>query len=171
MAKGTLIAAMNTAVPRQNHVGLSPRRFELSRPTEPATRLKGGCSEPGNRHPPANRRCSGKMELSVGWMAAGREDSPWRGEVVAVGRGRPGLCCPPDVSMMQATDFGNRHDRARLRPLDGSHVWRILVEREVSSCAVIIREVPGQEVAPVPLAENEDLVQTRPPGRADEPLR
>jgi hypothetical protein len=31
--------------------------------------------------------------------------------------------------MMEATDFGKRHDLARLRPFDGPHVWRILVER------------------------------------------
>src|SRR5438128_5564117 len=78
---------------------------------------------------------------------------------------------PPDMSMMQATDFGNRHDRAHRRPLDRAHVWRILLEREVSSCAVIVREGAGQDAAQVAFAQHEDLVQTLAPDRADEPLR
>ena len=72
--------------------------------------------------------------------------------------------------MMQATDFGNRHDRAHRRPLDGPDVRRILVEREVSSRAVIVREVAGQDAAEVPLAEHEDMVQTLAPDRTDEPF-
>ena len=65
--------------------------------------------------------------------------------------------------MMEGTDFGNLHNLAHFSPLDGPHVWRILVKREVGSCAVIGREVPGQEAAEVPLAENEDMVQTLAP--------
>src|SRR5881628_362226 len=73
--------------------------------------------------------------------------------------------------MMQTTDFGNLHDLAHLRPLDGFHVWGVLVEREVSSCAVIVHEVAGQNVAQVPLAQNEDMVQALAAYRADEPFR
>ena len=75
--------------------------------------------------------------------------------VTLVAEGRPddaGLCRPPDISMVEPTDFGNLQDRARLRPLDGPHVWRILLQREVSSSAVIIREVEHQDAAEVPLA-------------------
>ena len=104
-------------------------------------------------------------------MAAGWEDSPRRGEMVAVGRGRPGLRRPPHVSMMQATDFGNRHDHAKLRPVDRPDVWRILLEREVSSCTVIVGEVACQDAAQVPLAQNENMVQTLATYRANEPLR
>jgi hypothetical protein len=43
--------------------------------------------------------------------------------------------------MVQPSDFGNRHDRAHPGPLDGSRVGRILVEREMSSRAVVVREV------------------------------
>jgi hypothetical protein len=56
-------------------------------------------------------------------------------------QGRPedaGLCGPPDLSTVEATDFGNLHDRADLRPLDRASVWRILLKREVSSSAVIV---------------------------------
>ena len=46
--------------------------------------------------------------------------------------------------MMQAADFGNRHDPAPVRPLDRPLVWRICLEREVSPGAVIVREVACQ---------------------------
>ena len=62
--------------------------------------------------------------------------------------------------MMQATDSGSRHDRAHLGALDGSHVGRVLLEREVSSGAVIA--VAGQDAAQVPLAKNKDMVQAVP---------
>ena len=58
-----------------------------------------------------------------------------------VGRG---LCCATDVSMIEATDLAKRHDAARLGPFDGPHVWRVLVEREMSPYTVIVREVRGE---------------------------
>ena len=65
--------------------------------------------------------------------------------------------------MMQPTDFGNRHDCAQRRRLDGPPVGRILVERKVErkvgSCAVIIREVAGQDAAQVALVQDEDMIQ------------
>ncbi len=71
---------------------------------------------------------------------------------------------------MQATDFGGRHDRAYLGALDGSHVGRVFLEREVSSGAVIVGEVAGQDAAQVPLAEHKDMVQAFPPHGANEPF-
>src|SRR2546427_4954238 len=62
--------------------------------------------------------------------------------------------------MMQAADFWSDDDRAHLGPLDGSHVGRVLLEREMSSRAVIVDEVAGQDAAQVPLAEHKDMVQT-----------
>jgi hypothetical protein len=61
---------------------------------------------------------------------------------------------------MQATDFGNRDDRAEFRPLDWPSVGCIFVEREVSARPVIVREVAGQGAAQVPFAEDEDMIQT-----------
>ena len=61
--------------------------------------------------------------------------------------------------MMEAADFGNRDDRAELRRLDASSVGGILVEREVSPCAVIVREVPGQDTAQVAFAQHEDMIE------------
>jgi hypothetical protein len=73
--------------------------------------------------------------------------------------------------MMQATDFANRHDRTRLGELDQPAARRILVEREMSASPVIVREVANQDAAQVPFAEDEHVIQTLPPDRADEPLR
>jgi hypothetical protein len=78
--------------------------------------------------------------------------------VVLVAMARPddaGLCRPPDISMIEATDFGNLPDRAPFRSLGGPPVWRILLKREVSASAVMIPEVAGQDPAEVPLVENE----------------
>src|SRR5438034_7242611 len=47
----------------------------------------------------------------------------------------------------------------------------ILVEREVSTSPVVVREVASQGAAQVPFAEDEDVIQTLAPDRADEPLR
>src|SRR5437762_4224922 len=48
---------------------------------------------------------------------------------------------PPNVAMMQATDFGNLDDPAELRRRDGASIGCIFVEREVGSRPVIVREV------------------------------
>src|SRR5262249_23545863 len=58
-----------------------------------------------------------------------------------------------DVSMVEATDFAKRHDPAGLRPFDGPHVGRVLVEREMRACAMIVREIRGQDATQVRRAE------------------
>ena len=68
---------------------------------------------------------------------------------------------------MQATDFANRDDHAALRRLDRASAGCILVEREVSASPVIVLEVRAQDASQVPLAENDDMVQTLPPDRAE----
>ena len=73
--------------------------------------------------------------------------------------------------MVEATDFANRDDLAEFRPLNWAAVRRILVEREVSTRLVIVREVAGQETAQVPFAKDEYMIQTLAPDGADEPLR
>ena len=52
----------------------------------------------------------------------------------------PVLRCPADVAVMQATDFGNLHDPARLGELDGPDVRRILVESEMRTSPVIVEK-------------------------------
>jgi hypothetical protein len=61
--------------------------------------------------------------------------------------------------MVQPFDFGNRHDRAHLGPLDGC------------SCAVVVREVACQDAPQVPFAQHENMIQALAPDRADEALR
>jgi hypothetical protein len=60
--------------------------------------------------------------------------------------------------MMQATDFRSRYDRAGSRRLDWPPVGGVFVEREVSSCSVIVPEIRGQNAPQMPLAENDDMV-------------
>jgi hypothetical protein len=72
--------------------------------------------------------------------------------------------------MMQPTDFGELRDRAQFRRLDRSLVGRILIERKMSSYAVVVREVAGQETAEMVLVEDKDMIQTLAPDGADEPL-
>src|SRR5437899_12379167 len=89
--------------------------------------------------------------------------------VAKVTVGRPddaGSCRAPDISMIEATRFGNLHHRTHLRPLDGPPVWRILVEREVSPCPVIVREVGCQDPAAMRLVKNEDLGPDTRAGRS-----
>src|SRR2546430_1145164 len=71
---------------------------------------------------------------------------------------------------MQATDFGNLHDPARVGELDGPDVRRILVEREMRVSPVIVGEVAGQDAAQVAFAENQNVIQTLAPDRTDEAL-
>ena len=47
---------------------------------------------------------------------------------------------------------------------------RILVEREMRASPVIVGEVAGQDAAQVAFAENQNVIQTLAPDRADEPL-
>src|SRR5262249_52596745 len=96
-----------------------------------------------------------------------------RRRVLRVGGGEDrsdggGLRRSTDVSMVEAADFAKRHDPAGLRPFDGPPVGRAFVEREVRSCAVIVREVRGQDAMPVAFAQNEDMIEALAPDRTDE---
>src|SRR5207247_9579286 len=73
--------------------------------------------------------------------------------------------------MVEATDFANRDDLAEFRPLNSAAVGRILVEREVSTRPVVVREVASQGAAQVPFAKDEYVIQTLVPDGADAPLR
>ncbi len=78
---------------------------------------------------------------------SGRQSWTCEASSVVVGTGGAELRRPADVAMMQATDFGNLHDPARVGELDGPGVRRILVEREMSASPVIVLEVAGQDAA------------------------
>ena len=73
--------------------------------------------------------------------------------------------------MVQATDFADWHNVSQLRRLDRPPVRRILGEGEVGPSAVVVLEVPSEDVSQVALAEDEDMVKTLSPDRADEAFR
>ena len=91
-----------------------------------------------------------------------------RGEWISGSAG--GLRRSTDVSMVEATDFAKRHDPAGSWPFDRPPVGRVLVEREMRSCAVIVREVRGQDATEVAFAQNEDMIEALAPDRTDEPF-
>ena len=72
--------------------------------------------------------------------------------------------------MVQTTNFGNLHDLTHRWPLDRPHIRRLLLERQVSSCPVVVHEVAGQDAAQVTFAQDKDMIQTLAPDRADKPL-
>ena len=80
-------------------------------------------------------------DLGLRWITVGRENSTGRGVRIRGLAGR--LRCSTDVSMVETTDFAKRHNPAGLRPFDAPPVGRVLVEREMRACAVIVREVRG----------------------------
>src|SRR5439155_800575 len=77
---------------------------------------------------------------------SGRQSRTCEASSVVVRTDGAELRRPADVAMMQATDFGNLHDPARVGELDGPGVRRILVEREMSASPVIAPEVAGPGV-------------------------
>src|SRR5439155_16588009 len=107
----------------------------------------------------------GSPPFGVGRRAASGRTGPIVANRLS-GSGRPA-----DVAMVEATDFANRDDLAEFRPLNWAAVGRILVEREVSTGPVVVREVASQGAAQVPFAKDEDVIQTLAPDGADEPLR
>src|SRR4029450_4638417 len=108
----------------------------------------GGLLEPGAGHLPGG---GGGVGGARGGGVCGVGEGNGRGR-------RAGLL--PDVAKMEATDFGKCHDPTRLRPFDGPHVWRILVEREMGPGAVIVRNVRSQDATQVWLPSHTPLVQT-----------
>ena len=58
-----------------------------------------------------------------------------------------------------------------LRWLDRPPVRRVFGEGEVGPGTVIVLEVPGEDVSQVALAQDEDIVETLSPDRADEAFR
>src|SRR6478609_1915558 len=51
-----------------------------------------------------------------------------------------------------------------------SRRWRVLVDRKVRASRVIVGRVRSQQMAKMPLAEHDSVVQTFPPDRTDRPF-
>jgi hypothetical protein len=67
--------------------------------------------------------------------------------------------------MVEAADFGTLHDLPRRGTLDRPEVGCVLVEREMCTRLMVIREVASRDVAEVSLAEDEHVIQTLAPRR------
>jgi hypothetical protein len=70
--------------------------------------------------------------------------------------------------MMQAADLGESDNfpdpMCLYRPL----LWAVLIEREMGSCSVVVVDVRRKYPAQMALVENDDMVQTLAPDRADD---
>ena len=62
--------------------------------------------------------------------------------------------------MVQAADFWNLHDLARLGAHDRPKVGGVLVEREVGARLMVIGEVTGQDATQASFAEDKNVVET-----------
>jgi hypothetical protein len=69
---------------------------------------------------------------------------------------------------MQATDFADGDDFAHLRRLDGPAVRCILGEGEMGPGVMVVLEIRGQDISQVALAQDDDVVETLAPNRADQ---
>jgi hypothetical protein len=82
----------------------------------------------GSREPQAVARVTRDGGCPVRPSGAGRENRGGGARVAGGWPGDVGLCGPSAVAMMQATDFGNGHNLAHRRPLDGPGIRRILLQ-------------------------------------------
>jgi hypothetical protein len=71
---------------------------------------------------------------------------------------------------MQATDFGNREDRAERWGLDRPSIGSVLLEREVSAGPMIVGEVSREDSSKMTLAENDDMVQAVLPEKSSDAI-
>jgi hypothetical protein len=86
---------------------------------------------------------------------------------------RRGRCQPAEVDIL-VRKHRRIDDHARPCPPPAARlapIRCILLEREVSACPVIVREIAGQDAVQVAFAQDEDVIQTFAPDRANEPLR
>jgi hypothetical protein len=64
------------------------------------------------------------------------------------------------VPIVKSTDFGERHHATFRRCLDASWRGRVLLEGEMGSRPMIIGDVSSKHATQMPLAENDDVIQT-----------
>src|SRR2546425_12030938 len=158
-------------VPRQNLIRLAQEHRDPSiRPTGPSPRAWLEVGQPASLD---RRPCTVTPESRWRPGSGRARRLRWTCDAcsMVVRTAGAGLRRLADVAVMQATDFGNFHDPARLGELDGPDVRRILVEREMRASPVIVGEVTGQDAAQVAFAENQNVIQTLAADRADESLR
>ena len=62
--------------------------------------------------------------------------------------------------MVEAADFGPRHDSAGAGGIDGACLRRVLAERKVRSRAMVVRDVGSQHLPEMALIEDNHVIQT-----------
>jgi len=72
--------------------------------------------------------------------------------------------------MMQTTDLWEGNNLASGRWAYGPGLWTILVEREMRPRPMIVLNIGRQDAAQVTLIENDDVIETFAPDRANDPL-
>ena len=77
---------------------------------------------------------------------------------------------PTGVTMMEATDLGKLDDLPVLRWLDRSRLRRILLQRQMRSRTMVVADVSPQDSAKMTLVEDDDVIETLSPDRADDTL-
>ena len=75
------------------------------------------------------------------------------------------------VPMVKSTDFGERHNATFRRRLDASWRWRVFLEGEMRSRPLIVGDVSSKHATQMPLAQNDDVVQTLAAQGSDHSLR
>jgi hypothetical protein len=68
----------------------------------------------------------------------------------------------PCVAMVKSSDARKSDDGAKVARLDGAHVRRISIERQVRSVSVVISDVVADQPQEVPLAEHDDVIEELP---------
>src|SRR5262245_43402847 len=71
---------------------------------------------------------------------------------------------------MEATDLEDLDDIARLGGLHGPAVRRVLVERKMGAGPMVVGQIAGQDATQMAFTQNEDMIETLMPDRADEAL-
>jgi hypothetical protein len=74
----------------------------------------------------------------------------------------------PTVLVVQATEDGHRNDPPDT--VDRSMDWSVFVQRQVSPELVVIRDVGCDDAAEMSLAEHDEMIETLPSDRADQPF-
>jgi hypothetical protein len=64
--------------------------------------------------------------------------------------------------MVKATNFRERHDATLRWHLDATWRGRVLLEREMSSGPVIVRNIPSDHAPQMRPAEDDDVIETLP---------
>lgn len=94
----------------------------------------------------------------------------WHGYRQDARQERRSVSCGPAISMMEAAQERLCHDTARSRRLDLPRDGRVPIQQQVRAGFLVVRDILGQNGPEVPLVEHDQMVQTLPSDRADQPL-